>query len=184
VAFLHTPLARPPESIKSGNYGQPPKFRWWLKQSLIYFLGLFGMKLFVLLLFAIFPWLPWVGDWALRWTEGNEAVQIAFVMFIFPLIMNGIQYYIIDSLIMDKDRGKGGDGYQAIQGHDEDDDVFDGRDDETLDVEEESVHGKDSGDSMPPPLTEVNPTPISDEGDGIGRRGEGSGRATPKEVRS
>ena len=40
-----------------------------------------------------------VGNWALRWTEGNVALQIAFVMLIFPLIMNALQYYIIDTFI-------------------------------------------------------------------------------------
>ena len=79
------------------------------------------MKLFVWFLFKIFPWLPWVGDWALRWTEGNEAIQIAFTMFIFPLAMNGLQYWIIDSFIMDKERGKGGDGYQQVQDDDDED---------------------------------------------------------------
>ena len=138
------------------------------------------MKLFVLFLFAVFPWLPWVGDWLLRWTEGNEAIQIAFVMFIFPLIMNGVQYWIIDSFIMDKDRGKGGDGYQQVQSHDDDDDL-DGRDDdETIAVEEESVRGKDSGDSAsPPPLNEVNPTPIPSYNEGVVRRGEGSRTVSP-----
>lgn len=146
---------------------------------MIYFIGLVGMKLFVLFLFAVFPWLPWVGDWALRWTEGNEAVQIAFVMFIFPLIMNGLQYYIIDSFIMDKDRAKEGGGYQQVHGEDDDDDdAFDERDDETLTVEEESVRGKDTGDS--PPLTEVNPAPIPEHVDGLFRRGQGSGTATPQ----
>lgn len=83
---------------------------------------------------------------------------------------------------MDKDRGKSGDGYQQVQGHDDDDDSLNGRDDdETLAVEEESVRGKGLDDSAPPPLTEVNPTPIPDENDKNVRRGEGSGRATPKE---
>lgn len=61
------------------------------------------------------PWISIVGDWALRWTEGNEELQIAFVMMIFPLIMNGLQYYIIDSYIKkkvpeDDDDNDGNDG--------------------------------------------------------------------------
>ena len=40
-----------------------------------------------------------MGDWALRWTEGNEALQVFFVMLFFPVIMNAIQYYIIDGFI-------------------------------------------------------------------------------------
>lgn len=99
----YTPLGKPVESIQSGNYGNPPKAWWWLKQSVIYFFGLFGMKLCVLIIFLIMPWISKVGDWALSWTDGNEKLQIAFVMMIFPLIMNALQYYIIDSFIKKKE---------------------------------------------------------------------------------
>ncbi|KAF7513219.1 hypothetical protein GJ744_010615 [Endocarpon pusillum] len=97
-----TPLGNPPESILSGNYGTPPRATWWLKQSMIYFMGLLGMKACVFIIFELLPWIVQVGDWALRWTEGNEAIQIAFVLLIFPLIMNAMQYYIIDSFIKNK----------------------------------------------------------------------------------
>jgi len=70
-----------------------------MKQSVIYFMGLMGMKICVLIIFLVLPWISRVGDWALRWTEGNEALQVAFVMFIFPVIMNATQYYIVDSFI-------------------------------------------------------------------------------------
>ena len=103
VGASYTPLANPPESIKSGHYGSPPRATWWLKQSLIYFIGLLGMKVCVFIIFQLCPWIVQVGDWALRWTEGNEAIQIAFVMLIFPLIMNAVQYYIIDIFIKNKD---------------------------------------------------------------------------------
>lgn len=101
VAF--TPLGKPAGSIQSGHYGNPPNSWWWLKQSVIYFCGLFGMKVCVLIIFILMPWISKVGDWALSWTDGNERLQIAFVMMIFPLIMNGLQYYIIDSFIKMKD---------------------------------------------------------------------------------
>jgi hypothetical protein len=58
-----------------------------------------GMKFCVLIFFFLAPWISQVGDWALRWTEGDEALQVIFVMLIFPLIMNATQYYIIDSFI-------------------------------------------------------------------------------------
>ncbi|PNH56510.1 hypothetical protein VD0003_g1247 [Verticillium dahliae] len=99
LGLSYPPLGKPAESIQSGNYGSPPNAWWWLKQSLIYFCGLFGMKVVVLLIFLVFPWISRVGDWALRWTEGNEQLQIFFVMMFFPLIMNAMQYYIIDSFI-------------------------------------------------------------------------------------
>lgn len=97
-----TPFGNPPESIQSGNYGRPPKASWWFKQSIIYFFGLLGMKLCVFFLFQILPWIVKVGDWALKWTEGNETVQVVFVMLLFPVIMNALQYYIIDSFIKNR----------------------------------------------------------------------------------
>lgn len=115
----YTPLGQPRESIQSGNYGNPPNAWWWLKQSVIYFCGLFGMKLCVLIIFLMLPWISRVGDWALGWTEGNERVQIVFVMMLFPLIMNAMQYYIIDSFIKkaaDKEDDEGHDGSGASGG--------------------------------------------------------------------
>lgn len=97
--FAMTSFGTPRESIESGNYDNPPRALWWLKQSFIYFLGLMGMKLCVLIIFLLLPWISRVGDWALRWTEGNEALQVIFVMLVFPVIMNATQYYIIDSFI-------------------------------------------------------------------------------------
>lgn len=102
VGASKTPLANPPESIKSGNYGDPPRATWWLKQSILYFIGLLGMKVCVFFVFQLCPWIVIVGDWALKWTEGNQALQIAFVMLIFPLIMNAFQYYVIDTFIKKK----------------------------------------------------------------------------------
>ncbi|PGH19047.1 hypothetical protein AJ79_00081 [Helicocarpus griseus UAMH5409] len=96
---LYTPLANPPESIESGNYGDPPNAMWWFKQSMIYFVGLLCMKTCVVVLIHMLPFIVKVGDWALRWTEGNTAVQIFFVMLLFPVIMNAVQYYIIDIFI-------------------------------------------------------------------------------------
>ena len=115
-----TPLARPADSIKSGHYGQPPHASWWVKQSAIYFIGLILMKLCVLLIFTLVPGIAMVGDWALPWTEGSETLQIVFVMFIFPLIMNALQYYIIDSFIKDPAAGNS-EGANRLEEEDEDD---------------------------------------------------------------
>ncbi|OWY56416.1 hypothetical protein AA0114_g6435 [Alternaria tenuissima] len=165
AAFAKTPLANPPESIRSGNYGQPPRATWWLKQSIIYFLGLIGMKLCVLAIFAFLPWIAWVGDWALRWTEGNTALQITFVMFIFPLIMNALQYWIIDSFIKDPEHGSGS-GTEGRYGVIGDEDSEDEDDEEWLERQrrrrEAGIDGEDSdveaaeGD----PLKEANPTVV------------------------
>lgn len=122
--------------ITTGDYGHPPKARNWLKQSLIYFAGLMVMKSVVLTIFQFAPWLGHVGDWALRWTEGNRKIQIAFVMFIFPLIMNAIQYYIIDTFIQKQDKS-------PQLG---DDDGENNRDDEDDDDEDDDLTREHSGD--------------------------------------
>ncbi|KAF1930311.1 uncharacterized protein M421DRAFT_58377 [Didymella exigua CBS 183.55] len=142
-AFLLTPLASPPESIRSGNYGHPPRATWWLKQSIIYFLGLMGMKLCVLALFALLPWIAWVGDWALRWTEGNTALQIAFVMFVFPLVMNALQYWIVDGFI--KDPAGQESGYQGLG---DDEDEGEGGEDEWLERQRGSAGDHDAAEQV------------------------------------
>ncbi|QDS78175.1 hypothetical protein FKW77_005338 [Venturia effusa] len=160
VLFFYTPFANPPQSLVSGNYGRPPRTTWWLKQSFIYFLGLLGMKFCVFLLFHLLPWLGWVGDWALRWTEGKEWVQITFVMLIFPLIMNGMQYYIIDSFIKDSNPE---DYAEVSNGEGNEEDEYDGligdsgSDDGTQDLEARKAPNAR--------LKESNPTPIPNEYD-------------------
>lgn len=121
------------------------------------------MKLCVFFLFQILPWIAWVGDWALRWTEGNQKVQIAFVMFIFPVIMNAIQYYIIDSFIKENNRSDEDDArgeHRPLAQHDEDDsdDEEDGqRGGRSFAVGEEEVEDG--------PLKEANPTVVPSYGD-------------------
>jgi hypothetical protein len=95
------------------------------------------MKVCVLFIFLLLPWISRIGDWALGWTEGNEKLQIVFVMMLFPLIMNALQYYIIDSFIKLKEesedaRGEGRTVYDGLSdastsdaedGESDDDDV-------------------------------------------------------------
>jgi hypothetical protein len=121
---LYTPLANPPESIESGNYGQPPNAAWWFKQSMIYFIGLLCMKTCVFFIIQLLPFIVKIGDWALRWTEGNEAIQIFFVMLLFPVIMNAVQYYIIDTFIKkpipaDREPSAAVDSFDAVMADDD-----------------------------------------------------------------
>jgi hypothetical protein len=123
------------------------------------------MKLCVFFLFQLLPWIAWVGDWALRWTEGNEAIQITFVMFIFPLIMNALQYWIIDGFI--KDPASDESHYTVAAGEDSDDDI---NDEEWLErhrrARREEDDEYDSETDERNPLKEPNPTamPIRQDG--------------------
>lgn len=84
------------------------------------------MKFCVFIIFQICPWIEQVGDWALKWTEGNETVQVFFVMLFFPVVMNALQYYIIDGFIKDQ-RPK--DHHERIPTEDEDDGNVNSHDD-------------------------------------------------------
>jgi hypothetical protein len=144
--FVLTPLGDPAESIASGNYGSPPRKWWWFKQSLIYFLGLLGMKLCVLIIFLVLPWISKIGDWALRWTEGNTALQIAFVMLVFPLIMNATQYYIIDTFIKNQKPGE----FEVLPDGDEED-----AEPYHEEVSDEEMHSGDEDEEMKPVAAET-----------------------------
>lgn len=199
--FSLTPLGNPPQSIHSGDYGRPPKTKWWLKQSFIYFLGLLGMKACVFFIFQICPWIIRVGDWALRWTEGNEMVQVFFVMLFFPVVMNALQYYIIDSFI--KDQKPSDNGTDPSEDEDEDSidehgrtrrqrrlsrgDGHDGAhdtdpgDEITRDGAEDKVsEGKDKPKlkGEPKKLDEYNP---AIDGEGSGSSGEAESSPSPSE---
>lgn len=163
----YTPLGQPPESIQSGNYGRPPNAWWWLKQSILYFCGLFGMKICVLIIFLTLPWISRVGDWALRWTDGNEQLQIIFVMMLFPLIMNALQYYIIDSFIKDQtvsseSASMSGDRVGMY------DHLTDSADDEE-DLDSDT-DGGDSDDDVYTGSSNLDTADSSDSGAGSGRR--------------
>ncbi|KAG2216268.1 hypothetical protein INT45_002913 [Circinella minor] len=88
--------------IRSGEYGPPPLRRRilpWLRQTIVFIVAEVLMKLCVLGLFRLCPFLFDVGNWALRWTRGNYRYQVVFVMFIFPCIMNAVQFWIVDTIV-------------------------------------------------------------------------------------
>ncbi|KAJ9097680.1 hypothetical protein QFC21_004717 [Naganishia friedmannii] len=77
----------------------------WAKQLGVYLAALLVMKIFVLVLFAfaldpvLLPLAGWILDWMRAWS------QIVFVMAVFPLFMNIIQFCLIDSLIKGREVG-------------------------------------------------------------------------------
>ncbi|CAG8497760.1 3381_t:CDS:2 [Ambispora gerdemannii] len=87
------------QGVRSGDYGMPPRVTWWLKQLSLFIIGLFTMKTIVVLLIHIAPFLFKLGEWSIHWTESDPKLQIVFVMLIFPLIMNIVQFWLVDQVI-------------------------------------------------------------------------------------
>ncbi|ODV89055.1 hypothetical protein CANCADRAFT_28794 [Tortispora caseinolytica NRRL Y-17796] len=87
-----------PPRYTCGNYDEPPRYTWFFKQAFIYFLALTSMKAVTYTFIRVVP-LMWLAEFLLAWTNFNEQIRVGFVMFLFPLVMNMFQYYVIDSLI-------------------------------------------------------------------------------------
>ncbi|KAI8052466.1 vacuolar membrane protein-domain-containing protein [Syncephalis plumigaleata] len=87
--------------MRSGYYGRPPRVTAWLRQLVVFVMALASMKLLVLVLLRIFPFFFLFGKWALAPVEaiGDTRVQVVVVMLIFPLIMNIIQFWLVDGVI-------------------------------------------------------------------------------------
>ncbi|ORY22970.1 Vaculolar membrane protein-domain-containing protein [Naematelia encephala] len=96
--FLTKPLGL--KGFVSGEYGNPPEMRYWWKQLLPYLLSLIAMKLLVLLPLI----LPRISTALLRFSYAvlgflSPNAQVVVVMAIFPLIMNVIQFCIVDQIV-------------------------------------------------------------------------------------
>ncbi|GLB34158.1 putative STIMATE family protein [Lyophyllum shimeji] len=89
------------KGFESGVYGSPPLFKYWARQAALYVLALTTMKILVITLFVVFPGIFSVGEWLLSWTRvgTGDSLQVIFTMGIFPIIMNILQFWLIDSIV-------------------------------------------------------------------------------------
>ncbi|KAF9147614.1 hypothetical protein BG015_010719 [Linnemannia schmuckeri] len=95
--FVHMRM----EGLRTGDYGNPPQFERWWKQTFVFSLGLVVMKIVVVIVLT-WPFLFTFGEWVLGWTMQNEKLQILFVMLILPLSMNICQFWVIDYILKQK----------------------------------------------------------------------------------
>src|SRR2546421_3521922 len=70
------------KGTRSGVYGDPLKWTWWLKQVVVYCIGVCWMKIGTLIVLGSLPYLDKIGELIVGWTKGNTALQIVFVMFV------------------------------------------------------------------------------------------------------
>lgn len=100
--------------VDTGEYGDPPSYMNYTKQLAIYFVGLFSMKLVVYLMMEIFPFLVLLASWILNWSDSQPELQVFLVMFLFPVLLNALQYYLIDSIIQSPAYGAKNKYYKGI----------------------------------------------------------------------
>lgn len=76
-----------------------PRMTFFFRQLALYLLSLLLMKIMVLILFGIFPFLFDIGRWVLNLFGDHKKAQVFFVMALFPLAMNTLQFWLIDSVL-------------------------------------------------------------------------------------
>ena len=64
------------EGFRSGEYGSPPSFVYWIRQLVVYVACLTVMKLAVVGLFALWPGILEIGEWLLSWLGNGDAAQV------------------------------------------------------------------------------------------------------------
>ncbi|KAI0940023.1 hypothetical protein AcV5_001242 [Taiwanofungus camphoratus] len=87
------------KGFESGQYGSPPSFGYWARQAAVYVFALMTMKLLVVALFAAWPGIFKWGEWLLGFLGPSDALQVIFTMGLFPIMMNVIQFWVIDSIV-------------------------------------------------------------------------------------
>ncbi len=60
------------KGFESGVYGDPPSFKFWMRQAAVYLLSLTTMKVVVVTLLTLFPGVHRLGEWLLKWTWLGE----------------------------------------------------------------------------------------------------------------
>lgn len=93
----------------SGEYSAPMRngrvasvLECWLRQTSVYVVALVLMKLFVLALLYLMPYLTMFSSWLLGLFDTHRAMQVIFVMAIFPMAMNMLQFWLVDSMLLYK----------------------------------------------------------------------------------
>ncbi|KAJ1885200.1 hypothetical protein LPJ66_010236 [Kickxella alabastrina] len=90
--------------LESGYYGDPPNWRRWIKQASIFCASMVSMKLTVILLIALMPFLVAIGDGILKPVQmlHSPHFEIIFVMAIWPLTLNIFESWVLDQFIKRK----------------------------------------------------------------------------------
>ncbi|KAG2237341.1 hypothetical protein INT48_009074 [Thamnidium elegans] len=89
------------DGYRTGEYGPPPFNRMlvpWIRQMSVFLLAELFAKFCLYIFLVNSPWLFWLGEICINWTR-DEKSQVVFVMLIFPLIMNAIQFWLTDTIL-------------------------------------------------------------------------------------
>jgi uncharacterized membrane protein len=85
----------------SGDYGTPPKFKWYWHQLCVYMAMLLLVKLVVsVVVIAADATLTAISNWLFSPFLKYPELELTIVMVICPYLLNMIQFWLIDELLM------------------------------------------------------------------------------------
>ncbi|KAJ2852563.1 hypothetical protein IWW36_000192 [Coemansia brasiliensis] len=93
--------------LESGHYGEPPNWRIWIRQVLVFCASMLCMKFSVVIIVLLLPFLVSLGDFILKpvLMTHSPHFEIIFVMAIWPLVLNIFESWVLDQFIKKKYRG-------------------------------------------------------------------------------
>ncbi|KDN43896.1 hypothetical protein K437DRAFT_257286 [Tilletiaria anomala UBC 951] len=136
----------------AGTRGRP-KVEFWFKQLATYLVAILIMKLIVTVLFWLFPFLVVFAKWLINLFGEHQKAQVFFVMAVVPLVMNVIQFWLIDSLLRHNPETSRYSKVSVLEGGAE----GDHGDDDDYDEEEAIDRLEDARDSIGQPSLQSGP---------------------------
>ena len=86
---------------RSGDYGTPPRWDWWLKQFLVYLAIVTFVKIITFLgVFLLRNQLNTFGLWIMSPLLGHPFTELILVMILIPALMNAWVFWVTDTFIM------------------------------------------------------------------------------------
>lgn len=86
-----------------GYYGEPPQVDWYVMQLGVFiFATLCSKSILGGMMYVFSGVLDLFGDWLFSPMHGDPEVELTLVMVVCPFFMSVIQYWIIDTFLMDK----------------------------------------------------------------------------------
>jgi len=89
------------ESLRFGEYGNPPQCRAWAGQCVLYLCAVIVEKATITLLVQANFWVE-VRKFILLPVKNHPKVELAIVMLIVPFVFNAIMFWVVDNFLMRK----------------------------------------------------------------------------------
>ncbi|ORX94432.1 hypothetical protein K493DRAFT_162016, partial [Basidiobolus meristosporus CBS 931.73] len=86
------------DELRTGEYGHPPEVMIWLKQ-LGWFIGMTVVNKLLLLIIYSIPFVLPVVRALLEPFRPLPKIEVVFVMLLFPLVMNIVQFWLVDQFL-------------------------------------------------------------------------------------